>query len=291
MAKLDYIEIHHFENLFQKYNGPGYVLNFSNNSFKEFVLNIIDINVYKNYPNLSKMKILKSIIRDYDDITVGKLLLSLLRYMKECDLLLSEDEPLFNKCAIIANRLIGRKVPTNISINTPSSKQPTQQNFINYDELLSNLQKLTNYPDSPQKRGYEFEKYLKNLFNTFDLDARGSFKLIGEQIDGSFVLDKNIYLLGAKWTNKKIERDELVIFNDKVSSKSGFTRGLFISFSGYSDEALQTIHTGRTINIILMTVAELSIALSRKLDLKTVLWKKVRALAEEGNCNKSIFEI
>ena len=39
---------------------------------------------------------------------------------------------------------------------------------------------------------------------------------------------------------QKIDKGDLVIFNEKVSSKSGFTRGLFISFSGYSDEALAT---------------------------------------------------
>ena len=40
-----------------------------------------------------------------------------------------------------------------------------------------------------------------------------------------------------------------------------------------------------------MTVQELAIALTRKLDLTDVLKHKVRALAEEGNYNKSILEI
>lgn len=40
-----------------------------------------------------------------------------------------------------------------------------------------------------------------------------------------------------------------------------------------------------------MTVQELAIALTRQLNLTDVLWRKVRALAEEGNYNKSILEM
>ena len=95
----------------------------------------------------------------------------------------------------------------------------------------------------------------------------------------------------AKWTNKKIDKADLVVFNEKVSSKSSFTRGLFISFSGFSDEALATFANGRSVRIILMTVQELAIALSRKLDFTKVLSAKVRALAEEGDFNKSILSL
>jgi len=37
-----------------------------------------------------------------------------------------------------------------------------------------------------------------------------------------------------------------------------------------------------------MTVQELAITLSRKTELKDLIWSKVRALAEEGNFNKLI---
>jgi hypothetical protein len=39
-----------------------------------------------------------------------------------------------------------------------------------------------------QPRGYAFEKFLKDLFDTFGLQAREAFRLRGEQIDGSFLL-------------------------------------------------------------------------------------------------------
>jgi hypothetical protein len=38
----------------------------------------------------------------------------------------------------------------------------------------------------PQTRGYGFKRFLRRLFNLNGLSARASFRLVGEQIDGSF---------------------------------------------------------------------------------------------------------
>jgi len=46
-------------------------------------------------------------------------------------------------------------------------------------------------PFDPRPRGFAFEKFLTRLFNGFGFESGGSFRLVGEQIDGSF-------LLGAK---------------------------------------------------------------------------------------------
>lgn len=39
-----------------------------------------------------------------------------------------------------------------------------------------------------QARGYQFERYLNRLFKDCALEPRESFRIKGEQIDGSFVL-------------------------------------------------------------------------------------------------------
>lgn len=288
MAKLDFIEKDYFERLFGM--GSGYVLDFTNRSFQEFVFDAMQIDIYAKYHGLSKAKILRSIIAEYDNVTVGKLLLELMRYMQAKDMISKEDKDIFEKCVKIGNRLIGRTVTAKASNSNTQSKSsiiPT----IDFDKYLNELKKLTDYSDSPQSRGFAFEKYLLHLFEANGLEPRGSFRIVGEQIDGSFLLYNEVYLLEAKWTSRKIDKGDLVIFNEKVSSKSGFTRGLYISFSGYTDEALSTFSNGRTVNIVLMTVQELAIALSRKLDLIDILKYKVRALAEEGNYNKSILEL
>ena len=210
-----------------------------------------------------------------------------MRYMQAKGMVTDANSANFKKCAEIGNKLIGKKV----SVKVSSSHKINNSITLDYDKYLKDLKSIADYSDTPQARGFAFEKYLNNLFEIYGLEPRGSFRITGEQIDGSFLLHNEVYLLEAKWTNKKIDKGDLVVFNEKVSSKSGFTRGLFISFSGFSDEALATFATGRTVNIILMAVQELAVSLNRKLDLTKVLSAKVRALAEEGDFNKLIYNI
>lgn len=287
MANIEYIEKDCFEELFGM--RTGYVLDFSNRGFQEFVFEKIHLDIYAKYQGLSKAKILRRILSDYDNVTVGKLLLELMRYMQAKGMVTDENKANFQKCAEIGNRLIGKNVTVKRSAQTSSPKSTVP--IVDYDSLLKELTNISSHSDTPQSRGFAFEKYLKKLFENYNLEPRGSFKIVGEQIDGSFILHNEVYLLEAKWTNKKIDKADLVVFNEKVSSKSGFTRGLFISFSGFSDEALTTFANGRNVRIVLMTVQELAIALSRKLDFTKVLSAKVRALAEEGDFNKSILSL
>lgn len=92
MAKLDFIEKEYFKQLFEKIQGAGYVLDFSNRTFQEFVYSIMQIDIYAKYPGLSKGRILNKIIDDYDNVTVGKLLLELLRYMQAKNLIADGDK-------------------------------------------------------------------------------------------------------------------------------------------------------------------------------------------------------
>ncbi|MEG1143454.1 MAG: hypothetical protein RSD96_02630 [Bacilli bacterium] len=57
-------------------------------------------------------------------------------------------------------------------------------------------------------------------------------------------------------TKRLIDKGNLVVFDEKVSSKSGFNRRLFISLSGYTDETIKILSNGRIVNIILMNAAE-----------------------------------
>ena len=210
-----------------------------------------------------------------------------MQYMQARELVADEKKEIFQKCTEIGYRLIGKKVSAK-PVYTVSESQKIEFNFKRY---LNELKDLADYHDNPQARGYQFERYLNKLFKDCALEPRESFRIKGEQIDGSFVLRNDIYLLEAKWTNKPTEKNDLVVFNEKVSSKSGFTRGLFISFAGYSNDAVETFCNGRKVNIVLMTVQELAVALTREMDISTVIWNKVRALAEEGNYNKLVYEM
>lgn len=284
MANLTFIEKQRFESLFDM--SGGYVLDFTNRSFQQFVFDSIQIDVYKKYQNLSKARMLRAIMQESSNETVGKLLLLLLEYMQFTGKINDDNRKEFNECAKIGNRLIGKYRTDKVKKSSTDIEKRNKK--INYGELEKGLYELSKLDDAPQKRGYAFEKYLYNLFNEFDLKPRESFKIIGEQIDGSFEMDNEIYLLEAKWTNTQQIKDDLVVFNEKVSSKSTFTRGLFISFSGYSENAVKTFVYGRKSSIILMTVSELAISFERGINFKSLLKKKIRALAEEGEVLKNV---
>ena len=79
---------------------------------------------------------------------------------------------------------------------------------------------------NPIPRGFALEKLLSDVFEAFDLDPRGSFRLTGEQIDGGFTLGGEHFLLEAKWVADPSARDELDVFAAKVRRRGENTLGL-----------------------------------------------------------------
>lgn len=107
---------------------------------------------------------------------------------------------------------------------------------IEFDRLNSRLLEMRDM--DPHARGYAFEVYLKTLFDVFRLNARDPFRLVGEQIDGSFELAGETYLVEAKWFNRRVGVAELGAFHSKLDQKATWARGLFISFGGFTEEGL-----------------------------------------------------
>lgn len=284
MADLDFLEKRQISNLFNK---GGYVLDFTSYQYEQFVLEKTGENLYQKY-GMSKGKNLEAIVSNESDILVGKLLLELLRYMQAIGSVNDSNRLLFSDCMTIGNRLIGKPIAPSSAKNKNTTSAP--QDF-DYKLYQDELKKLSISKDTPQSRGFAFEKFLNALFMASNLEPRSAFKIEGEQIDGSFILKDEVYLLEAKWTSRFTDKADLVVFNSKVKSKSDFTRGLFISYSGFTQEALNTLALGTTVSILLMTVQELAISLERQIPLPDILWKKARILAEEGDFNRPICEL
>ena len=147
-----------------------------------------------------------------------------------------------------------------------------------FQELTEKLINLNSLP--PQKRGFEFEKFVKDLFEAFKLAPRSSFRLVGEQIDGSFQFQDETYLVEATWQNEKVGEGKLLTFYGKVGGKAQWSRGLLISVSGFSTDGLEAFARGKPTNIICMDGYDLYSILKNKLNLCTVLAQKVRRAAE-----------
>jgi hypothetical protein len=133
-----------------------------------------------------------------------------------------------------------------------------------------------------QPRGYAFEKFLNDLFHTYGLAPRSGFRIIGEQIDGSFELASETYLLEARWRNMQAAAADLYAFAGKVGGKAAWSRGLFVSTSGFSEDGLTAFRSGRPTPIICMDSLDLYETLSRSLLLPDVIARKVRRAAETG---------
>lgn len=128
-----------------------------------------------------------------------------------------------------------------------------------------------------QKRGYELEKFLYDLFLLYDLDPKGSFKNYGEQIDGAFTFQGTDYLLEAKWKNQ-VNRGDLANFCYKVETKFKLSAGLLISIEGVTKEAISSDFK----SIIIMDVTDLIAVLDGRVSLTDLLFRKRRKAVESG---------
>jgi hypothetical protein len=147
-----------------------------------------------------------------------------------------------------------------------------------FAQLRHDLLGLSSFEPNP--RGFAFEKFLKTLFDTFGLKARDAFRLRGEQIDGSFILSTETYLLEAKWQNLYSGAAELHTFHGKIDQKAAWSRGLFISYTGFSEDGLHAFGRGK--KVICMDGHDIYDALHRELPINHVLDQKVRRAAETG---------
>jgi hypothetical protein len=119
----------------------------------------------------------------------------------------------------------------------------------------------------PQTRGFEFEKFLQEMFEVFDLRPHSPFRLKGEQIDGSFQIDPHTYLVEAKWQNSETGLADFLVFQGKVGGKARWSRGLFISFNGFSEEGLEAFSRNATTSILGMTGQDVYFVLDGEISL------------------------
>lgn len=182
---------------------------------------------------------------------------------------------------------VGFKIP---ELHDPEflNELPTQtkseeaDTYIPNTKAITNLQKkLTEFEQlKPVNRGFAFEKFLSELFELFNLAPRGAFRLTGEQIDGSFKLDGEVYLLEARWRKERAANNDLLAFAGKVSGKAQWSRGLFVSYAGFSEDGLEAFQRGRSTNIIGLDGLDLHHIFVGSLDLGEVLRLKVRRAGE-----------
>jgi hypothetical protein len=134
---------------------------------------------------------------------------------------------------------------------------------------------------TPQARGKLFEKFLQELFTRQSVKMRDSFRIKGEEIDGTFKFEGENYIMEAKWQDSGASTDQLYKFAHKVDGKM-LGRGLFISVNGFSHEGIKAIVHGKMIQTMLMDGSDLSAVLEQRITLEAMLDYKIRAAQTRG---------
>ncbi|MBN1516196.1 restriction endonuclease [Candidatus Sumerlaeota bacterium] len=175
------------------------------------------------------------------------------------------------------------------NIDTENSKPLQSINQNELSELKSKLYSLNEI--SPQTRGFAFEKFLNKLFSMYNLAPRGSFRLTGEQIDGSFQLDRFTYLVEAKWQERQVGNSDLLAFKGKVAGKAIWSRGIYISYSGFTPDGLIAFSKAGSTNIIGITGQDIHFILEGELSFVEAIQLKTRYAAETGEFWISVFDL
>jgi hypothetical protein len=276
MSSLRPADLNTVARLFEVVQGPGYVLDFSNRTFADFFATRLDIDIDDDrYADngTSKGKRLRRFLELVDDPTARRTLSALWERRRD---FVSDHEAVpgaEGSYHALLNRLTHGTA-------AGSAQEPPRLVFdvARIETLrieLNDLYKLTPHP-----RGYAFEGFLNKLFEAYNLQPREPFRNRGEQIDGSFVHANETYLLEAKWQNDRIGAADLRSFEGKVDDKAPWTRGLFVSYYGFSDDGLYAF--GRAKRTLCVSGEDLNDMFLKRIPLDHMIAQKARRAAETG---------
>jgi len=258
----------------------GYVLDFSDRTMSVFYAEELNIDIddprYRE-EGTSKAKRTRCFLRKVGDAEAVRVLRALWEYRRMMYMRQNAADPLPEAESMYLS-VIARLGGKSATVSSPSIPTAVAFDWNRLTGLRDQLLALSSA--EPHARGYAFERLLTDLFNYFSLAPRGAFTIRGEQIDGSFQHEGQTYLLEAKWHNHKTAANDLRNFEGKLQEKAAWSRGLFVSHAGFTDEGLDAF--GRNKRLICMEGLDLYELLDRRLPLGEVILRKARRAAETG---------
>lgn len=168
---------------------------------------------------------------------------------------------------------------SSIAAREMAPKEPDIRTLNSLQDRFDQMKKHSN----ANVRGFEFERFLFDLFDAFGLNPQGSFRVGsgGEQIDGSFTLGDGVFLCEAKWFKKPVPPKEIRDFLGKIVLKANWTRGFFISVTGFKKSCRQNLRDNK--RVICMDGDDLELVLEGKWNLRDALNYKLKKASELGD--------
>jgi len=277
----------------------GYVLNFSDRAFGEFVFEAVGRDIHdEKYKagGTSKANKLRTFWKIESDDMVVRLILALVDY----DATLNPTQDAGAKaraeiCCHIATRLIAggpSMSPLRDHAKPVNASHLAETQSLVSIEVLAALQsrflQISNLP--PQQRGYALEIFLYDLFEAYRFNPRPSFRIVGEQIDGSIEFAHEIYLIEAKWQLEPIVQGGLAVLDSRVSGHSQIGRGIFITAGCFSADGITAHERLRPSAMIGIDGQDLYYVLEHGLPLAEILRRKLRWLVETGHFHHPVRE-
>lgn len=261
----------------------GYVLDFSDRTMSQFFLGELEIDIDDplfTADGTSKARRLRSFLTLADTPTCVRALKALWQYRQAALANQHKDEPVVNAEGRFLTLIQGLESGSSADVIKGDPFAAVRQ--VNVDQAAQLKRALLDiHKLAPQARGYAFETFLQQLFEASNLQPRAPFRNTGEQIDGSFQCRGDIYLVEAKWVVNPVGAGELHIFQGKISQKAAWTRGVFISYYGFTDVGLEAFGRGKS--LICISGKDINHALERHIPFADVIDRKVRAAAETGS--------
>lgn len=141
------------------------------------------------------------------------------------------------------------------------------------------------------RRGIALEVLLNSLFDLFDLASNGSFRRVGEQIDGALRLDSKNCLCEAKWQAEPVNLADLRDLDAAVGTTLETTLGLYVSINGFSVDGLTAYLQGNRPKLVCMDGADLMLVLEGRIRLDDLLRRKIDLAAERRLISISAMDI
>lgn len=160
-----------------------------------------------------------------------------------------------------------------------------QDRIAKRDKVKTELYSLFGEQDA-HRRGKMLEQALNEIFACYDILIREAFTIKGkcgegviEQIDGLIELEGHLYLVEMKWWNSPIGVGDISPHLVRVFSRGGQARGLFISYTDFTDAAIAQCRDAlaQRAVVVLATLQEIVSLIESNGELKAWLKRKVNA--------------
>lgn len=171
-------------------------------------------------------------------------------------------------------------------IQKMKSKKPSHpvQKALDKKSIKEKYHLLVNDPRyTAHQRGYEFEQLIFSLLDNAGLEPRASYKLKGEQVDGSFFWQGQTFLLEAKWVKDQLPVSSIYTFKGKLDGKFHTTSGIFISVNGYSPDVEDALKFGKSLNILLFDETDVPLLFNGDVEFVDMLKFKLREAGDTGS--------